>query len=98
MSNKIVVIQNQGNIRKRTRYKKQKEEEEKHRSWTTAVWSYLHAAMSLGKRQHEIWTEGGSGRVNKKDKRKQLEQKTHFKHQKLLITTQSLKNKAKLRH
>lgn len=43
-----------------------REGEEKHRSCAPAVWSYLHAAMSLGKRQHEIWTKGGSGRVNKK--------------------------------
>lgn len=67
---------------------------------TEAVWSYLHAAMSLGKRQHEIWTEGGSGRVNIKDtiKENHLNKKIHFTHQKLLITTQSLKNEANLRH
>lgn len=46
-----------------------REEEEKRRSCASAVWSYLHAAMSLGKRQHETWTKGGSGRVNKKHTR-----------------------------
>ncbi len=49
--------------------------------------------MSLGKRQHEIWTKGASGRVNKKDtiKEDKLNKKKHqnknCKHQKLLITT-----------
>lgn len=85
------------------RYKKQKEEEEKHRSREAAVWGYLHAAiMSLGKRQHEIWTEGGSGRVNKDTvKENSLNKRKiapHFKHPNLFITTQSLENGEKLRH
>lgn len=46
----------EGAIRRRRR--------KKARSRTAAVWSYLHAAMSLGKRQHEIGTKGGSVRVN----------------------------------
>lgn len=50
--------------------------------------------MSLGKRQHEIWTEGGSGRVNKTDTIKEdrlnikyTKQDQKLKRQKLLIAT-----------
>lgn len=55
--------------------------------------------MSLGKRRHEIWTKGGSARVNKRHhRRRQIEQKKQHnkncKHQKLLIATLLVRNKA----
>lgn len=57
-------------------------EVEKHRSWAPAVWSYLHAAMSLGKRQHEIWTKGGSGRKEGLIKKDTVKEKPHYTKQK----------------
>lgn len=66
---KMLSFQREGDMRKsrvRRWFASRKRRKKIARSWTPAVWSYLHAAMSLGKREHEIWTKGGSGRVNSK--------------------------------